>query len=115
MMDYLNPDSMQVFQHAKAERALESEVFDGTMVEKLPSGAEFYAAKRYQFERKGYFASDPDSTPGKLVFNRIVPLKESAAKKTMTVTNTRSRKDEQAAQRAEKERLPNPSQPESPH
>lgn len=105
MMDYLNPKSMQVFGNAKAERALEREVLDGSAVEKLPSGAEFYAVKRYQFERKGFFASDQDSAPGKLVFNRIVQLKESAVKKNMTGTNTRSRKDEQAAQKAEKERL----------
>ena len=51
------------------------------------------------------FASDRDSKPGKLVFNRIVQLKESTVKKNMTGTNTRSRKDEQAAQKAEKERL----------
>ncbi len=36
---------------------------------------------RFQFERLGYFAVDPDSTPGgMLVFNRTVTLKESAAK-----------------------------------
>ena len=105
MMDYLNPDSMQVFPNAKAERSLEKEILDGNQMEKLPSGAEFYAVKRYQFERKGFFASDRDSAPGKLVFNRIVQLKESTVKKNMTGTNTRSRKDEQAAQKAEKERL----------
>ena len=32
---------------------------------------------RYQFERTGYFISDPDSMPGRLVFNRTVTLKDS--------------------------------------
>ena len=35
---------------------------------------------RYQFERLGYFCVDPDSTPGALVFNRTVTLKDSWAK-----------------------------------
>ena len=35
---------------------------------------------RFQFERVGYFCVDPDSTEGKLVFNRTLPLKDSWAK-----------------------------------
>jgi glutaminyl-tRNA synthetase len=35
---------------------------------------------RYQFERQGYFAVDPDSKPGAMVFNRSVSLKDSWAK-----------------------------------
>lgn len=31
---------------------------------------------RYQFQRIGYFTVDKDSTPGKLVFNRTVSLKD---------------------------------------
>lgn len=43
-----------------------------------PVVAEDAAGTRYQFERMGYFASDTvDSRPGALVFNRIVPLKDS--------------------------------------
>ena len=37
-------------------------------------------ASRYQFERLGYFCVDPDSTPGKLVFNRTVALRDTWAK-----------------------------------
>ncbi len=33
-----------------------------------------------QFERQGYFAPDPDSTPDRLVFNRTVALRDSWAK-----------------------------------
>ena len=35
---------------------------------------------RFQFERLGYFRVDPDSTSGKLVFNRTVALKDTWAK-----------------------------------
>jgi glutaminyl-tRNA synthetase len=35
---------------------------------------------RFQFERQGYFYVDPDSTDGKLVFNRTVGLKDTWAK-----------------------------------
>ena len=41
---------------------------------------------RYQFERQGYFASDPvDSSPDGLVYNRIVALKDSWARKKAPV------------------------------
>ena len=33
-----------------------------------------------QFERQGYFCPDPDSQPGKLVFNRTVGLRDTWAK-----------------------------------
>jgi glutaminyl-tRNA synthetase len=60
----LNPQSLEVLQ-AFAEPAL------GT----------FTAGKHVQFERTGYFYSDPiDTSDGKVVFNRIVPLKDSWAK-----------------------------------
>lgn len=44
--------------------------------------------ERFQFERQGYFFVDPiDSKPGKPVFNRIVTLKDSWAKKMETKTS----------------------------
>ncbi len=33
-----------------------------------------------QFERQGYFCRDDDSTPGRLVFNRTVGLRDTWAK-----------------------------------
>ena len=45
-----------------------------------PSLAGAAAGSRYQFERLGYFCVDPDSKPGKLVFNRTVALKDTWAK-----------------------------------
>ena len=47
-----------------------------------PSVAGDPADTRYQFERLGYFWRDPeDSLPGALVFNRIVPLRDSWTEK----------------------------------
>ena len=60
----LNPNSLEVVSHAKLE----------------PSLANATAGSRYQFERLGYFCVDPDSTPGKRVFNRTVALKDTWAK-----------------------------------
>ncbi len=36
--------------------------------------------RQFQFERLGYFCVDRDSTPGKLVFNRAVTLRDTWAK-----------------------------------
>merc|ERR1711920_670563 len=84
-----NPESW-VICNAKAERAL----------------ADCKQADRFQFERSGYFAPDYVCFEGakKLVFNRIVPLKESSSKKKLEGTKV-SRKDQQSAQAAEKARL----------
>ena len=60
----LNPNSLEVLTNCKLE----------------PSLANATAGSRYQFERLGYFCVDPDSTPGKPVFNRAVALKETWAK-----------------------------------
>lgn len=61
----LNPDSLVVIPDAKVE----------------PTVANDPIGSRYQFERVGYFYSEPeDSKPGKLVFNRIVNLRDSWAK-----------------------------------
>ncbi|MPZ58754.1 MAG: glutamine--tRNA ligase/YqeY domain fusion protein [Rhizobiales bacterium] len=54
------------------------EVLPGAMVE--PSLAGTNAVDAVQFERQGYFYRDPDSAPGKLVFNRTVGLRDTWAK-----------------------------------
>lgn len=51
------------------------EVLKDCMLEPTLSGA--VEGSRYQFMRQGYFCVDPDSTSEKLVFNRIVSLKDS--------------------------------------
>jgi len=63
-LDYLNPNSLEVIQHAKLE----------------PSLANAAPGSRYQFERLGYFCADPELKPGAPVFNRTVALKDTWAK-----------------------------------
>ncbi|MFY9174756.1 MAG: glutamine--tRNA ligase/YqeY domain fusion protein [Peptococcia bacterium] len=60
------------------------EVLTSCMVE--PSLAEGSPGSRYQFMREGYFIIDPDSKPDKIVFNRIVSLRDSWAKIAKTLT-----------------------------
>jgi len=62
--NYLNPHSLIVLKECKLEPGLNS-VSPG---------------ERFQFERLGYFCVDKDSSAGKLIFNRIVTLKDSWAK-----------------------------------
>ena len=54
------------------------EVLDGALVE--PALADAPVGAAVQFERTGYFAIDPDSRPGRLVFNRTVGLRDTWAK-----------------------------------
>ncbi len=61
----LNPASLEVIPHAKLE----------------PSLHDAKPGTHYQFERLGYFFTDPkDSKPGAPVYNRTVTLKDSWAK-----------------------------------
>ncbi|MGE3277710.1 MAG: glutamine--tRNA ligase/YqeY domain fusion protein [Vicinamibacterales bacterium] len=54
------------------------ETLDGCKVE--PMLGEAAVGARFQFERLGYFAVDPDSTSGTPVFNRTVSLKDAWAR-----------------------------------
>ena len=62
--DALNPASLEILTGCRAE----------PIVADAPAGA------RYQFERRGYFCVDPDSSPGAPVFNRTVGLRDTWAK-----------------------------------
>jgi glutaminyl-tRNA synthetase len=59
----LNANSLEVLSEARLEPAL------------ADAGAE-----PVQFERNGYFCRDPDSAPGKPVFNRTIGLRDTFAK-----------------------------------
>jgi len=62
--DIINPNSLEILENAWVEPELsKSKIGDNI-----------------QFERTGYFCLDPDTQPGKLVFNRTVTLKDSWAK-----------------------------------
>jgi glutaminyl-tRNA synthetase len=60
----LNPESLEVLSDARIEPAI----------------AETNSTDAMQFERQGYFARDPDSTPGRPVFNRTIGLRDTFAK-----------------------------------
>lgn len=60
-VNQLNPNSLEVLADCLME----------------PSLAEADPGSRYQFMRKGYFCVDTDSTSDKLVFNRIVSLRDT--------------------------------------
>lgn len=62
-IDNLNPNSLQV-----------------TTCYVEPSVSSAVPGTRYQFERQGYFCVDPDSTEGKIVFNRTATLRDTWAK-----------------------------------
>ena len=64
VLDNLNPASLEIITDAKLE----------------PSLANAAVGTRYQFERLGYFSADPDTKPGKPVFNRTVALKDAWAR-----------------------------------
>jgi glutaminyl-tRNA synthetase len=54
------------------------EVLTGCLVE--PALASSPVGETVQFERLGYFCADPDSTPGRPVFNRTLTLKDTWVK-----------------------------------
>lgn len=59
--EFLNPNSLEILNNCKLEAFLkDAEVLN-----------------KYQFERKGYFCVDKDSTKKKLIFNRTVTLKDA--------------------------------------
>lgn len=60
-LEFLNPDSMVIAPNAMVE----------------PSLLEARPGDQFQFLRKGYFCADPDSQPGKPVFNLTVGLKDA--------------------------------------
>jgi glutaminyl-tRNA synthetase len=60
----LNPDSLEVLTDCRIEPALAAVNSDDSV----------------QFERQGYFCRDPDSAPGRLVFNRTVGLRDTWAR-----------------------------------
>jgi glutaminyl-tRNA synthetase len=63
-LDYVNPQSLETLRDCPVEPSL------GTAA----------PGTRVQFERLGYFAVDPDSRPGSLVFNRTVSLRDGWAR-----------------------------------
>lgn len=67
--EFINPNSLEVITALVEPSLLASESGD-----------------RFQFQRKGYFCTDVDSTPEKLIFNRTVGLTDSWAKEEKKAT-----------------------------
>ncbi len=63
-LEFINPESLSVFPNARVEVGMANAAVES----------------RYQFERQGFFAVDPDSNADRLVFNRTVGLRDSWAK-----------------------------------
>jgi glutaminyl-tRNA synthetase len=64
LMADLNPNSLEIVSGARLEPALASANSEDAV----------------QLERQGYFCRDPNSAPGRLVFNRTIGLRDSWAK-----------------------------------
>ena len=62
--DFVNPDSLKVIEDCFVE----------------PSVSNVKPLDRFQFERLGYFCFDPDSSAGKLIFNRTATLRDEWVK-----------------------------------
>jgi glutaminyl-tRNA synthetase len=63
-LDHLNPDSLTILTNCKLEPGLKNAV----------------KGQQFQFERKGFFCADLDTSPEKPVFNLTVPLRDTWAK-----------------------------------
>jgi glutaminyl-tRNA synthetase len=82
-LDDINPSSLKIIKDALIEPAVINEKPD----------------ERFQFEREGYFYADPiDYTDEKPVFNKIVSLKDSWAKKTKKTPQPKQMKPKQKKQ-----------------
>ncbi|MEX1294924.1 MAG: glutamine--tRNA ligase/YqeY domain fusion protein [Candidatus Limnocylindrales bacterium] len=64
LLDDLNPDSETILRDCRLE----------------PAAAETPVGQTVQFERLGYFCADPDSEPGRPVFDRTVTLRDTWAR-----------------------------------
>ena len=65
-------------------------VLDSVQLE--PSAQDLAAGQTVQFERKGYFSLDPDSSGNRLIFNRTITLRDSWARKQSPKQGQRRRK-----------------------
>ena len=83
-MDDLNPDSLERLSDCKLEASLATAAL----------------TDRFQFERQGYFCLDTNSTADAPVFNQIVALRDSWAKKAEAAPVKRSKKPAKTPQQA---------------
>ncbi len=77
---FMKPDPDDVAEGADWRTNLNPKSIEVVTAQVEGSLASAKVGERYQFERIGYFCVDPDSKPGRLVFNRTMTLKDSWAK-----------------------------------
>ncbi|HWM90158.1 MAG TPA: glutamine--tRNA ligase/YqeY domain fusion protein [Thermoanaerobaculia bacterium] len=93
----LNPDSLETLTDSRLE----------------PAAADPVLGERLQFERQGYFFRDPiDSKPDRLVFNRIVPLRDSWAPEVQKQAPAPQKPPEPKKEKVKEEKAPEPLSPE---
>jgi glutaminyl-tRNA synthetase len=96
MDSLLNPNSLEILTGSRLE----------------PAAADPAMGERLQFERQGYFFHDPvDSKPDHLVFNRIVPLRDSwaaEAQKPAAAAPAPPKAAEPKKQKEKEEKAPEP-------
>jgi glutaminyl-tRNA synthetase len=88
----------RLFSIPKPTGDLEQELNTASLVDRPgarleQSMASAQSGERFQFERLGYFFCDQDSSPDKLVFNRIVTLKDGWARRSKGRKYTDGRND----------------------
>ena len=81
-MDFINPNSLKTIEAFVEPSLIESKISD-----------------RFQFQRLGYFNIDDDSTSDKLVFNKIVGLRDSWAKQKPKQNSNQQKPQKQQPQR----------------
>jgi glutaminyl-tRNA synthetase len=92
----LNPDSLETLTDSRLE----------------PAATDPALGERLQFERQGYFFRDPvDSKPDHLVFNRIVPLRDSWAE-AQKPAPAPQKPPEPKKEKIKEEKAPEPLTPE---
>ena len=82
-LEHLAPNSLEVVTTARVERSLAT----------APVGS------RWQLERVGYFVIDEDATPGALVFNRIITLRDAKPATVAAVKTEPAQKNPKAQSR----------------
>ncbi len=80
-MEFINPDSLKVIKEAYVEPFLAAAKLND----------------KFQFQRLGYFTLDKDATPGNLIFNKTVGLRDSWTKQQSETANQNNKPEKPAA------------------
>eukprot|EP00546_Thalassionema_frauenfeldii_P016951 CAMPEP_0178900926 /NCGR_PEP_ID=MMETSP0786-20121207/3736_1 /TAXON_ID=186022 /ORGANISM="Thalassionema frauenfeldii, Strain CCMP 1798" /LENGTH=852 /DNA_ID=CAMNT_0020571967 /DNA_START=140 /DNA_END=2701 /DNA_ORIENTATION=+ len=76
----LNPDSLKTLDGVVVEPSIGIDalaILAEVRTQENNNSKKYVSSLAYQFERSGYYALDPSSTQGELVFNRVVTLRDT--------------------------------------